>query len=56
MQRTVPALDEAMQVLNEFSKDLDEGSLAEAVAQELEAICVQVCNSHGMYLHLHMLT
>ena len=50
MQKTVPALDEALEVLNEYS-GIDEDSMAEAVAQQLEALIVRTSMCIGMYIH-----
>ena len=40
VQKSIPALDEAMEVLKEYSKDLEQSCLTDAVAQQLEAHCV----------------
>ena len=50
MQKTVPALDEALEVLNEYS-GIDEDSMAEAVAQQLEALIVR---TKYIYVYWHM--
>ena len=42
VQKSMPALDDAKAVLEAFTEKVTEEELAEAVAQQLEAVCMHV--------------